>query len=191
MTQEKNPYHAFTSSTLCNKLDCQRIIGLFHNHTTIGTLHCGRVNAYTQIAGLKGTRREAQLKHCEGLRTPAEPGSRHILTADGNTRSLRYHSRKMGKNYVTALALCDLGGLVTTYTPVCHSLQAGDHSHCRGRCYTGTCTLSGDCSWQSHLSEGDFGGFASTRDCHIKKLDLDTIYTFFSIYHLQEKAIFN
>lgn len=39
---------------------------------------------------------------------------------------------------ITALALYDLASLVTTNTPVCHLPQAGEYSHCRGRCYTGT-----------------------------------------------------
>lgn len=58
VAQDKGPYHVFTSSTLCNNFECKGIIGLFQNHTRIETLLCGRVNAHTQIAGLKGTPEE-------------------------------------------------------------------------------------------------------------------------------------
>lgn len=58
VAQDKDPHHAFTLSTLCNNFECKGIRGLFQNHTRIETLVCGRVNAHTQRAGLKGTPEE-------------------------------------------------------------------------------------------------------------------------------------
>lgn len=78
-----------------------------------------------------------------------------------------------------ALALWDLRSLVTTHPHVCHPLQAGDHSHWRGRC-----ALLGDYSQWIHLTADVF---TSTIDLCIKKLDLDIIFTFFPMYHLQKK----